>query len=1197
MKNKLLYTLRSKIIAYILIPLFFLIVISGLIQAYGIPFTKMKGSINEEKLSVFNKLNAIADSRKEKLENWITDRRHDIDIIADNEMIGISLLNLQNEIEKSSKNNRDDKKTWEKIINSGVSKRLNHTLELIVKTYGYYERISIIDISTSKTILSSDENKIGSSIDIDTHPDISELLGNPSKTFVNFRKSKSYEHTHMLIYRSISTPIDLTKRVFVVLAKVNLQNFSDPIIKSIRNIGKTGEVVLVNDEALNLTNLKFNFPDGTKPDILGYAIKSIPAQLASEGKDGFIESTDYRGVPVIAAYRSISITPDSHIGLVVKQDKKESLENLKARVMIAIIINTLVFSILFIIAVLIVKKITDPIGNLKKASEQAQSGNYSIRVPLSTGDEIGVLSQSFNTMLDTIEDSHKSLESEVGKRTSELNQTNRKFLDEIERHHKTMRSLKEKEDHLQAIMDYSPSMIYLKDKEGKYILVNNKFKELPLLNNTHRIIGTTASDYMPFDTADEIKNAEKEIIETGKVFKREMKSSAPDSQKWFSTIKFPLRNSSGEIYGICCFTDDITERKKAEILIKESESQLRAIVDNSPALIFIKDIEGKYLMINSVYEKIFNITQAEIKGKTDFELFPEEIAQKLTDNDRKVVEEKKAIKEEEVVEQDDGCHTYISVKFPFSDTAGKIYAVCGISTDITKTKSKGTELEKLATAIAQTEECIVITDSNAMIEYVNPAFEKVTGYSISEAIGQNPRILSSGEHDKKFYANLWNTITSGKTWKGEFINKRRDGSIYNEDATISPVFDAKNKIINYVAVKKDTSQEKSREEQLLQAQKMESVGKLAGGVAHDFNNILVGILGYSELIIRGIKNDIQIRKYAEEIRGAGERAASLTRQLLAFSRKQIIEPKIIGLNQLIGTFQNMLSRIIGENIQIALKLKQSGLGTIKADPDQISQVLLNLSVNARDAIEKTGKIIIKTSNVNLNNHYFRDDGETVSGKYVILSVADTGKGMDSITLKKIYEPFFTTKKEGQGTGLGLSTVYGIVKQSNGYISVHSKLGKGTVFKIYLPRVDTKIAEESTETVVETSLIYGQEKILIVEDEETVRELACEIVSSKGYITLSAANPEEAIKMAGNGIGHIDLLLTDLIMPEMDGVELSAKLKKINPSLKILIMSGYSDKEFQRNGGIKENMPYIQKPFSPSELLKRIRSILDETDIS
>jgi two-component system, cell cycle sensor histidine kinase and response regulator CckA len=393
------------------------------------------------------------------------------------------------------------------------------------------------------------------------------------------------------------------------------------------------------------------------------------------------------------------------------------------------------------------------------------------------------------------------------------------------------------------------------------------------------------------------------------------------------------------------------------------------------------------------------------------------------------------------------------------------------------------------------------------------------------------------------------------------------------------------------AIGRDVTERKHLEQQLLQAQKMEAVGRLAGGVAHDFNNLLTAITMSTDIAIRKLDPADPVRRHIEEIRKAAERAASLTRQLLAFSRKQILQPRVIDLNYLVEDSTNMLRRLIGEDIEVHTKL-EPGLDQVLADPWQIEQVLMNLMVNARDAMPGGGRIIIETASVYLDEEYSSFHLAAQAGHYVMLAVSDTGCGMDEVTRARIFEPFFTTKEVGKGTGLGLSTVYGIIKQSGGYIWVYSELGIGTTFKIYLPRIKRDVdVEESTESDAKTA--RALDTVLLVEDEAVLRNLAQEILEMSGYRVLVAATGEEALHISKQHEGEIHLLLTDVVMPGISGPELETKLKAQRPAIKVLFMSGYTDEAIVQHGVLNENVDFIQKPFTAISLLKKIREVLDK----
>ena len=455
-------------------------------------------------------------------------------------------------------------------------------------------------------------------------------------------------------------------------------------------------------------------------------------------------------------------------------------------------------------------------------------------------------------------------------------------------------------------------------------------------------------------------------------------------------------------------------------------------------------------------------------------------------------------------------------------------------------------------------------------------------------MGKNPRILKSGKQDPAFYQQLWATILSGQNWHGEVINRRKDGSLYTEQMNITPVRDEGGRVTHFIATKQDVTEHKTLEEHVRQSAKMEAIGRLAGGVAHDFNNLLTIINGYSELLLEQVGADAQASNYLNEVKNAGVRAASLTRQLLAFSRRQVLAPQVLDLNAVVSNLEKMLRRLIGEDIKLRTVLDPL-LWRVKADPGQIEQVIMNLAVNARDAMPAGGNLTIETGNVELDEAYARNHATVKPGPHVMLAVSDTGVGMTPETKAHIFEPFFTTKEEGKGTGLGLATVYGIVKQSGGSIWVYSELGQGTVFKVYLPMVSEGLAADTVNE--EGDAASGTETILLVEDQEGVRSLIRLALESVGYKVLDTEDPEIALATCASHSGPIHLLLTDVVMPGLSGPLVAEKVIALRPDIKVVYMSGYTDDAVVHHGVLGHDAPFIQKPFSPAALRKKIREVL------
>lgn len=633
----------------------------------------------------------------------------------------------------------------------------------------------------------------------------------------------------------------------------------------------------------------------------------------------------------------------------------------------------------------------------------------------------------------------------------------------------------------------------------------------------------------------------------------------------------------------------LLEKEKAGDALQDSEKRYRRLFESAKDGILILDaITGKVVDANPFLLQLLGYSYDALCGKHIWELgvFKDIAASK---DAFQALQDNEYIRYEDLpLETQEG--QSIAVEF-----VSNVYLVdhskviqCNIR-DITAHKRAKAERTRLMAAIEQVGEGIFVTDAQGTIQFVNPAFKRMTGYSGEEAVGQNLRILKSGEQDELFYRHLWETISGGKTWSGRMVNKRKDGTLYTEATTISPVRDALGQIVNYVAVGRDITDHLRLAAQFQQAQKMEAVGLLAGGVAHDYNNMLTVILGYAELAQRKVDPSQSLYGDLEEIIKAGKRSTGITRQLLTFARKQTIIPVVLDLNKAVTNMLNMLRRLIGEGIDL-LWLPEPEPALVKMDPVQVDQMLANLCLNARDAIADVGKITIETGKVVFDEAYCADHVGFVPGKYVLLAVSDNGCGMAQETLDQIFEPFFTSKEIGQGTGLGLSMVYGIVKQNHGFINVYSEPGKGTTFKIYLSRCAGQAADAQGERVVEIPPSHG-ETVLLVEDEPALLKMSKMMLQKIGYRVLGAGTPGEAIGLAKKHADEIHLLLTDVVMPGMNGKDLAERVHALCPNLQILFMSGYSVNMITSQGVLDESVNFIEKPFSMKDLGVKVAEVL------
>ena len=629
------------------------------------------------------------------------------------------------------------------------------------------------------------------------------------------------------------------------------------------------------------------------------------------------------------------------------------------------------------------------------------------------------------------------------------------------------------------------------------------------------------------------------------------------------------------------------ERLRAEESLKESEEKFRCLAEDATVGIAIFQ-DGKYRYVNPKYCEIFGYSREELvdrKGPLDV-IHPEDRAMAEESLRKRFLHNVPSVHYEARGLTKDGKTIDIEIYGSRVNYRGRIASI-GTVNDITERKKGEEERILLSAAVEQSGEMVLIADRQGKIRYVNPAFVAISGFGREEVIGQDPGILEDG--NREAHRDFWGFIAQGQMWRGCLRLWKKDGSAFEAEMTASPIRDASGAIRNYVAAIRDVTRENQLAAQFQHAQKMEAIGQLAGGIAHDFNNSLTLIRVTSQLALLDIPEKDPLREKFEQIEGATQHSASLARQLLAFSSQQIMEMQALDLNQVILNLKKMLLRTIGEDIDLVDCLAEN-LGSVMADPSQIEQTILNLALNARDAMPNGGKLIIETKNVTLNEEYTRNQVSVPPGRYALISVRDTGAGMAPEIQGRIFEPFFTTKEKGKGTGLGLASVYGIVKQSKGTIEVESEPGVGTVFKIFLPVTEEPFFKEA-EKAVKDEIPRGEETVLVVEDELHVREIVKQILNRQGYKVLTAGNGGEALMICEKFEGTIHLLITDLVMPGMTGRELAECLLQSRAGMKVLYMSGYSKDNPVQPDDEGTAIPFIQKPFSIEKLSAKVRETL------
>lgn len=762
-------------------------------------------------------------------------------------------------------------------------------------------------------------------------------------------------------------------------------------------------------------------------------------------------------------------------------------------------------------------------------------------------------------------------------------------------------AMRASENRFRTLFELGPVAVYTCDAAGRIVEYNRRavdaWGRTPAIGDNAELYCGSYKMYLPDGSplahedcrmAEVLRGTVPQIVDAEAIIER------PDGSRItvLANIR-PLKNEQGEITGAINCLHDITDRKRALTELQEKSDLLQAVTDGIPDAVFVKDRQGRYLLFNRAAADFVGRPIEEVLGHDDTELFSPIDARRVMERDQRVMINGIIETDEEILTAVGVTRIYLATKAPYRDRSGNCAGVIGISRDITDRKRAEEVLQLRDRAIQAVTQGIVITDisqpDNPII-YSSPEFERMTGYNAEEILGRNCRFLQGPDTDPETIHNLRQAVQESRQLTVEVLNYRKDGKSFWNELSISPVRDAHGRLTNYVGISTDVTQRRQLEEQYRQSQKLEAIGRLAGGVAHDFNNLLTVILGYCDVLLDSPPAQDESRDLLEEIKRAGERAAGLTNQLLLFSRKQVQEATQLDLNDLVRNTEKMLGRVIGEDIRLITNLDPK-LGSIRAVYGQLEQVLLNLTVNARDAMPNGGKLVIETNQIDVDVEYAAAHHSLQPGLYAMLKVIDTGEGIPDDIREHIFEPFFTTKGVGQGTGLGLPVVHSVVKHSGGHIEVESQPGKGASFSIYLPCV--KQLEQPREiSRIEESAPSGSEGILLVEDEMSVAALGQLILEECGYSVFKAGNAEEALTVYANQPSTIQLLVTDVVLPGLNGRMLAEKLLEFNPQLKVLYVSGYMDDDVLRRGIVQNGVAFLQKPYSRKSLAKKVREVLE-----
>jgi PAS domain S-box-containing protein len=774
------------------------------------------------------------------------------------------------------------------------------------------------------------------------------------------------------------------------------------------------------------------------------------------------------------------------------------------------------------------------------------------------------------------------------------------------------RTLREDQRRLSTLLSNLPGMAYRckNDRAWTMEFVSDGCEALTGYKATDLVgAGTlTYNSLIHPDDRDRVWNEIQDALSRGHSFRITYRTIAADGrEKWVWEQGVGIY-SGAELQALEGFITDITDRKATEARLQAQNERFQNIIDNTDAGFFRIGLDGCYEVVNPAWLRMYGFECKEDAIGLHFsKVHTPEDAARAEEVFKSVLRGESVRSGESARLRRDGTLGHHSFSANPVLDGSRVAGMEGFLIDISARKAAEQERRR-------TEQRYELISENATdviwlwdleighCVYVSPSVQKMRGFSPREIMLQPLDQTMPPDAYRKVNAETQRRKAaveagdeSARIDTNEIEYLRKDGTTGVTETVTKLLSDERGTVRQVLGVSRDITERKQAEcaqakleAQLRHAQKMESVGRLAGGVAHDFNNLLTVINGYSEFLLSQLNAPGPLRSYAQEIRKAGERAASLTKQLLAFSRKQVTEPRVLDLNTTIKDSAPFLQRLIGEDVALTTRL-DGALGQVIADPDQIGQVLMNLVVNARDAMPEGGKLDIETKNVEFASDNTAISPDTTPGRYVLVSVTDTGLGMDETTQLHIFEPFFTTKEAGKGTGLGLSTVYGIIRQSGGWIDVSSQVGSGTAFKLYLPRIDAGPMPERNETSAPT--LGGSGTILLVEDQEAVRTLTKAVLRQYGYQVIEAFDGEEAIAVASRFSGQIHLLLTDVILPGMNGKQVSERLKGLRPDMKVLFMSGYAADVIAHRGALDRGVALLRKPFSPEQLAAKVRDVL------
>jgi PAS domain S-box-containing protein len=1106
-----------------------------LVELYGVPFTGIEGEIEQTRREVFENLNLVADLKKERLLRWLDERRGDAELVSMDPGVNSNMFQVLDAVHKSVASGNIGIELWANVRQSQAYNDLVHHLKLVKLSHAVYDSIHVVDTVSGAIIASTVDAELGMS-----H---SELTGLSDPVDVGQTvEFESSEHARdggldlsltAKMGASDGSGDDESGAAALLVMRVAINDMLEPMLHTGGGLGATGEVLLVNRDVKILTSLAHPLSDGSTARPLQYQITAEPARRAARGEEGIIAAEDYRNEPVLAAYRYIPISTDTGWGMVVKRDEAEIFGPSRERSDFVFYLGFGGILLVLGAAYLIAGSLSRPIRLLQATAHQVEGGDLGARMPASSSGEMGTLVNTFNAMAERIQGWNDELTSQVQLRTEELRVSEQWF---------------------RSIFEVSPIGIVLSDNEFRIIEVNPAFREM-LAYREDELLGRTIADIThPEDIAANEEIRARLRGSDDLTYAQEKRYITKDGRAiWVRVAGSVVRDEHGSPLYWLGIAEDISETKLEEQRLQEAHDELERRVEERT-----DELRARTADLEALHG-IANLASQPGTFSERMERVLEDLA-RISDTDQLVLR----MIDEEAQEL-------------------QVVATEGLERNdlepihLAETGDPGGRLLTLAVQSRQ----VVVENHYHEFPHALPYLTQMGVKSVIVLpILSEGRLLGtfslSSTKANHFSPDLVRLLTSVATGMGSFLDSAN---------LMGRVQDANQRL-------EDTLGELRRtQERIIQQERLSAIGTLASGVAHDFNNLLSIILGFSELAEAAVPEDSPARDSLAEVANAGKRAAELTRQLLAFSSRQVSEARTGDLRQVLIDTDRMLRRLIGEDIELKCNATDEP-AIVGVDFSQLESILVNLAVNARDAMPGGGKLTIDLAFVTLDDDAAGQFAGLLPGQYVRLAVTDTGQGMDPETASHVFEPFFTTKDRDQGTGLGLSTCYGIVNQHGRDIRVESRPGGGTTFTVLLP-IAEELPAPASQGSEDNEALRGTETVLVAEDEPSVRRLAVVALRRQGYTVLEASNGEEALGMVLNyDEGDLHLLLTDLIMPQMGGMKLIDRIRNLRPQTKILITSGYTDDPEASTLVSEAHTSFLPKPFTPQLLVRKVRDTLD-----